>query len=258
MERRRQGCLVHSQIQSPGPLIMSDPNQYAATEDFEFAALSEARNYRRAIVEEFRPYLRGRVLEVGAGIGQTTEELLKLASVSEVVAVEPEQRFLGGFQERLPAVRLVHGTTGDLHPGECYDGVVLVNVLEHIEDDRSELQRIRGLLRERNGCICILVPARPELYSRIDGFFGHFRRYTRKELGDKLDEAGSTRCQLSYFNFVGYFAWALRFRLMGSMTFDIDQVRFFDRRIFPLVHRLESKMCRPPIGQSVLAIARTR
>jgi SAM-dependent methyltransferase len=235
---------------------LSTPNQNTATEDFEFAALSEARNYRRAIVEEFGPYLKGRVLEVGAGIGQTSEELLRLESVQEVTALEPEQRFLAGFQERLPNVRLVHGTTEALPEDDCYDGVVLVNVLEHIEDDCAELRRLHNLLAKRKGCVCVLVPARPEIYSNLDGHFGHFRRYTKPELRKKLQDAGFDLCRLIYFNLVGYFVWAFRFRWMGSMTFDIDQVRFFDRRIFPWAHRFESRICRPPIGQSLMAVAR--
>ena len=55
---------------------MNEPNAIASTEDFEFAALSEAVNYRKAIINEFKAYLCGRVLEVGAGIGQTSEAIL--------------------------------------------------------------------------------------------------------------------------------------------------------------------------------------
>ena len=46
-----------------------------ATEDFEFASLSAAKNYRAAILNDFRTFLRGNVIEVGAGIGQITAQL---------------------------------------------------------------------------------------------------------------------------------------------------------------------------------------
>ena len=45
------------------------PNEHARTANFEFAALRAAENYRRALVREFTPHLRGRVIEIGAGIG---------------------------------------------------------------------------------------------------------------------------------------------------------------------------------------------
>lgn len=234
---------------------MSQPNASASTEDFEFAALSEAKNYRRAIVTEFSPYLSGRVLEVGAGIGQTSEALLALPQISELVGIEPDVGFQSGFRERLPQIRLVAGTTADLAENEVYDGAILVNVLEHIEDDLAELIRLKQILAPRNGHLCLLIPARQEIYSDLDAHFGHFRRYDRNGVRQKLEAAGFTIKKLSYFNFAGYFAWGLRFRLMRSMSFDIKQVRLFDQRIFPTMHWLESNICRPPIGQSVVAIA---
>lgn len=235
---------------------MTQPNATAATEDFEFAALSEAVNYRKAIVREFGPYLTGRILEVGAGVGQTSEALLALGATSELVAVEPEEKFQRGFRERLPTTRLIGGTTADIPTDESFDAAVLVNVLEHIDDDRDELRRLHSILAPRMGYVCLLVPARQEIYSELDRHFGHFRRYSRGELRGKLRETGFEIEKISYFNFVGYFAWATRFKIMRSMSFDIDQVRVFDRRIFPTVHWFESHVCRPPIGQSVIAIAR--
>ncbi|MDX1681275.1 MAG: methyltransferase domain-containing protein [Akkermansiaceae bacterium] len=237
---------------------MNQANAASSSEDFEFAALSEAKNYRRAIVEEFAPFLNGRVLEVGAGIGQTSEAILSLPQVEDLVGLEPDDRFHEEFRRRLPDVRLLGGTTADLLGGEAFDGAVMVNVLEHIEDDEAELSRLRGLLAASRGCLCLLVPARQEIYSDIDAHFGHFRRYNRSGLRGKLEAAGFEIRRLSYFNFVGYFAWALRFRLLGSMSFDINQVRFFDRCIFPPAHWLESRVCRPPIGQSVIAVAQAR
>ena len=236
--------------------MTSDPNATASTEDFEFAALSEAVNYRRAIVSEFGPFLTGRVLEVGAGIGQISESILGMSSVDELVGVEPDPRFQSGFRERLPEVRLVAGTTADLSDAENFNAAVMVNVLEHIEHDIEELSRLHGILHQRNGFLCILVPARQELYSRLDAHFGHFRRYDKKTLGSRLSEAGFEVESMYYFNLAGYFAWGLRYTLMRGMSFDVSQVRAFDRVVFPLVHRLETSFMRPPFGQSLVAIAR--
>jgi hypothetical protein len=132
----------------------------------------------------------------------------------------------------------------------------MVNVLEHIEHDQEELIRLHGILKQHSGHICLLIPARQEIYSDLDAHFGHFRRYNLADLQRKLQTAGFEIKLLSYFNFVGYFAWLTRFRLMKSMSFDIEQVRFFDRRIFPPCHWIESRIIRPPIGQSIIAIAR--
>ena len=237
---------------------MKKPNEAATTDDFEFAALSEAVNYRRAIISEFAPFLKGSVLEIGAGIGQISEAILDLPLVRDLVGVEPEPRFQQAFRERLPDVTLVAGTAADLSNGATFDGTVMVNVLEHIEHDLAELVRLHAILKPSSGYLCLLVPARQEIYSDLDAHFGHFRRYSRYGLNTKLQTAGFEVCKLHYFNFVGYFAWLVRFRIMRGMSFDVGQVRLFDRRIFPCGHWLESRLIRPPIGQSLIAIAKAR
>jgi hypothetical protein len=71
----------------------------------------------------------------------------------------------------------------------------------------------------------------------------------------KLEKAGFQLVQLRYYNFVGYFAWWVSFCLLKKRSFDVAAVRFFDRAIFPVVHGLESRVCQPPFGQSLLAVA---
>jgi SAM-dependent methyltransferase len=245
---------MHSEVQ---PAAVSErPNAIAQTEDFEFAALAEAKNYRRALFEEFRGALRGEVVEVGAGIGQMTEQLLTLPQVSRAIAVEPDAGFCEKFRARLPKTELVHGTVDNLPPNTACDAIVCINVLEHIREDVAELRSFAKLLRARRGALCLFVPARPEIYAPIDKDFGHFRRYTYRELRSKLVEAGFAIERLHYFNFIGYFAWWANFCVLKKRQFEVEKVRAFDRVIFPVVHSLESKILRPPFGQSLLAIAR--
>jgi SAM-dependent methyltransferase len=232
-----------------------EPNSAATTGDFEFAALREANNYRRALIEEFSPFLRGAVLEVGAGIGQITEVLTALPSVSRVLALEPEPAFCAMHREQFPNHEIVQGTVGSL-PGQDWGAILSINVLEHIEKDSEELAQYARLLKRRAGHFCLFVPARPEIFSPIDSDFGHFRRYTRPELRQKLEGAGFHVVRLSYFNLPGYFAWWLNFCFLKKRTFEVAKVRMFDRFIFPATHLLESRVMRPPFGQSLLAVAR--
>ncbi len=238
---------------------MSDkPNTAAATEDFEFKALQEARNYREALFTEFKAFLRGEVLEVGAGIGQMTEVLARLPHVKRVLAVEPEPTFCKLHREQHPSHEIIEGTAADLPPGTQWDAILSINVLEHIREDDHELSRYASLLRKRNGFLCLFVPARPEIFSPIDKDFGHFRRYTRPQLRGRLEQAGFEVVRLDYFNFPGYFAWWLNFCLLKKRCFEEAKVRFFDRVIFPVTHFLESGLFRPPIGQSLIAVARSK
>jgi len=233
------------------------PNEAAQTEDFEFAALSEAKNYRHALLAEYSGHLRGTVLEVGAGIGQLTGLLLKNDAIGKLVSIEPDARFCARLRQAFPSHTLVQGTILNA-PEERWDAILNINVLEHIPDDRLELERYRRLLAPAGGTLCLFVPARPEIYAPIDRDFGHFRRYTRAGLRARLQQAGFEVLKLRYYNIAGYFAWWLNFRLLRRRHFSSEAVRIFDRLIFPPVHGIERALCPPPVGQSLLAVARAK
>ena len=236
----------------------SIPNAAAQTEDFEFAALNEAKNYRHALLREFAKHLRGQTLEVGAGIGQVTAELLQNRAITKLVSIEPDPRFCSRFRAAFPTHSIIEGTIDDLPGAAAWNAILSINVLEHIQADERELAIYREKLASEKGALCLFVPARPEIYAPIDKDFGHFRRYTKPELRQKLECAGFEIVRLRYYNFVGYFAWWANFCVLKKRAFDLASVRFFDRIIFPPVHGLESRLFAPPFGQSLLAVARAR
>lgn len=232
------------------------PNEAAATDNFEFAALGQASNYREALIREFSSSLSGRVIEIGSGIGQITDSLRALPAVTQLQAVEPDPEFCASFRRALPDLPLIQGTIEDLPPGADWNAILSINVLEHIRDDEGELRRYHKLLQKQKGLLNLFVPARPEIYARIDRDFGHHRRYTKPELKRKLRDAGFEIVRLRYYNILGYFAWWATFCLLRKRHFDARSVRFFDRVIFPCVYAVETKILPPPFGQSLLAVAR--
>lgn len=235
---------------------MSEAAERAASApEFEFEPLEHARNYRQALMREFAPHLRGQVLEVGAGVGHMTELLVRQPGVERVVAVEPEPAFHSRLRKILPAQSVVGGSVRDVRE-DRWNAVVCVNVLEHIQEDEAELFAYSSLLRRERGSLCLFVPARRELYAPIDRDFGHHRRYHRPELARKLQQAGFDIVRLNYFNSVGYLIWWWNFKILKNRQFDRAKVIAFDRLIFPLIHGFESRLFRPPLGQSLLAVAR--
>jgi hypothetical protein len=238
--------------------MKESPNALIDTEDFEMEALSLANNYRAAVVGEFSPFLRGNVLEVGAGIGQITDSLLKISAISKLVSIEPHPGFYRGLAKRFPSHNLVEGTIDDLKSDGHWNAIISINVLEHIEWDETELKKYHQQLLKDHGSLCLFVPARPEIYGQLDKDFAHFRRYTKPELRQKLERAGFEIQCLRYYNIAGYFAWGLMICILGQRHFNPASIRFFDRFIFPPVHKFESRICPPFIGQSLLAIARAK
>jgi len=231
------------------------PNEIASTDDFEFNALREANNYRRALLKMFAPYLAGRVIEIGAGCGQFTEKLRQLATIQYLLAVEPDARFCAEFRKTLPAQPLLEGVITSVTDPGPWNGILSINVLEHIREDQNELAIYSRILKQEHGRLCLFVPARQEIYAPIEVDFGHHRRYSRADLRRKLEQAGFRILKLHYFNFIGYFAWWFSFRVMGQRKFNPGMVRLFDRVIFPVGFGLESHLAWPPIGQSLVAIA---
>jgi SAM-dependent methyltransferase len=227
-------------------------------EEFEFQALWNAKNYRAAIEKEFVPYLRGEVLEAGSGIGQFSNNILRCPNVKNLICVEPNEEFIKRHKVNNNVEQHVHGIAQSLLGSTHVDAIVSVNVLEHIQDDQNELNTYLQLLSKKQGHLCLLVPARPEIYAQIDRRFGHFRRYTKPELQDKISKAGFIVEKIFYYNFIGYFAWWFVFCFLKSYSFNPGSVRLFDRFIFPPVNWIERFVFRPPFGQSIVLIARSQ
>lgn len=215
--------------------------------------LDDAVNYMRWIVDLARPALRGPILEIGAGYGTFTAAFADVASVH---AVEPGALGSAVLRERFGDDARVSVTTGvidDLPPGPAYGSAVMINVLEHIEDDVAALQAVRSRLLPGGG-IAIWVPAFQLLYSDFDRDLGHHRRYRKAELRRVAERAGFRITDARYVNAPGFFSWLLITRLLKQRPTAGPLVTIFDRFVVPVVRRIES-IVRPPFGQSILLLA---
>lgn len=235
---------------------MATAFEYSGT---ELDALAGAVNYYSLLSRRFAPYARGRVVEVGAGVGTFAEYLLRIPAVTELVLVEPADNNFPTLRERFagnPRVRTVHGYLEQLDAGTAADALVAVNVMEHVEDDRAFLEHAGGVLRP-GGHLLLFVPAVPQIYGTLDAAFEHFRRYTRGGLDARLRETGLDVLDLRYTNLPGVLGWALMGKVLRRRTISPASVETYDRWVMPVVSRVE-EFWRPPIGQSLLAIARRR
>ncbi|MEO8125635.1 MAG: class I SAM-dependent methyltransferase [Bryobacteraceae bacterium] len=93
-------------------------------------------------------------------------------------------------------------------PGECVDGITLLNVIEHIDDDAAALRQTFRLLRP-GGVAVIEAPAGPGLYDVYDKHLMHFRRYRMRELLSTVKSAGFQILHRSHLGFFIYPAFAL-------------------------------------------------
>lgn len=220
-------------------------------------AVAEATNYYRWIIDSFAGALGKRIVEVGAGIGTVSELVLRRASPKELLLIEPAGNNIPELRRRFDGdsrVSIHHGYLEELGDTISADTVIAVNVMEHVERDNEFLRAARNTLA-RDGALLLLVPAVPAIYGSLDHAFDHYRRYTRSALEKMLLSTGFQIEQLHYLNFIGVAAWFVAGRILHRTTLGRAQVRLYDRLVIPWLRQIESRI-RPPIGQSLLAIAR--
>jgi SAM-dependent methyltransferase len=229
-----------------------------AEADTELAAtldnLDDADRYADWIVSLIEPQVGHDVLEVGAGHGTITT---RLAPGRHIVASDISVRCTDALARRFAGRSEVEVITADVHgatSGRSFDSVVLINVLEHIPDDRSALTDLYVGLRP-GGTVIVYVPAFQGLYSEFDRRVGHVRRYRKATLCEALEHAGFEVESLRYVNAVGAVAWWVLARQLGRNPTTRGVVQLYDRLAVPVVRRLEDNRD-PPFGQSLLAIAR--
>lgn len=222
----------------------------------ELDAMEEARQYHAWILSHFRPFLGKRILEVGAGTGAFAERLREGASESELFLFEPAGNLYPVLEERFRSQASAHTVQASLDEraaGLGADTIVMVNVLEHIEDDRECLKSANQVLAP-GGHLLLFVPAVQQIYGALDRALEHFRRYGKRDLRVKLQGAGLSVRRMRYFNLPGMAAWGLYSKLLKRTTISPTDVRLYDRWVVPVVSRIEGWI-EPPIGQSLIAVA---
>jgi len=225
----------------------------------ELEAVAEAKNYYDWIIDSFAGRIGQRTVEAGAGIGTVSDLILRRGAPRELVLIEPDGGNVSVLRERFQRdgrVVVRHGYLEDFASSLRVDSVIAVNVLEHVDRDADFLLAAHEVLVGK-GSLLLLVPALPAIFGSLDQAFDHFRRYTKSGLSTKLRDAGFEIETLHYLNMLGVAAWFASGRIMRRTTLGRGQVRFYDKYIIPTLRQIETRF-HPPIGQSILAIARKR
>lgn len=211
-------------------------------------------NYLRWIADRVRPHLGQTVLEVGAGTGSITE---LYAPGRQVLAIDRSRWCVDEMEKRFAAVDNVEVREVDvlelIDEGRRFDSVVMLNVLEHIEDDVAIL-RMLGSLLEPEGRVVVYVPALNGLYGKWDRKVGHYRRYAPWRLRAVLDEAGMTPVEIGYMNALSIPAW-LAFANSDVEKSNAGSMSLWDKTGIAWGRRIES-VVPIPFGLNVFCAAR--
>lgn len=222
----------------------------------ELELFAEARRWKGYLVKTVGTFIRGDVLEVGAGIGGTTR-VFCVGRESSWTCLEPDHQlaekmrlsFVDNPLPREPAIRTQLVT--ELSEKDIFDTILYVDVLEHIEDDREELATVTRHLRS-GGHLVVVGPAHQWLFSEFDVAVGHHRRYSRGTLAAAVPGLMRPR-MLRYLDSLGVALSAANRIILRSGAPSPRQIGFWDRVVVPISERLDP-LLGWRIGKSVVGV----
>jgi ubiquinone/menaquinone biosynthesis C-methylase UbiE len=217
-------------------------------------------------LERYFPSARS-LLEIGCGTGYVLSALRERFPVLRLTGSEIFAAGLELAARRLHEVTLFQMDARCLPFDEEFDVIGAFDVLEHIEEDDVVLDELHRAVK-RGGGVLLTVPQHPTLWSAVDDFAQHQRRYRRGELAGKLERAGFTvKRQTSFMSLLiaPMAASRLRQRRVGSNAFDPLTEYRLSRPIDAALERVltaERVLIRAgvslPVGGSLLVVAERR
>lgn len=202
-----------------------------------------------------RPLVGDRVLEIGAGIGNLSNQFIprELYVVSDT---NPHYlHYLRSYAHGKPYVHVLRiDATDSLDFAglkEQFDTALMINVLEHASDEQLALKNVRSALAV-GGRAVILVPSHPGLYGSLDIVVGRRKRYTAAALKNSLEKAGFRVVKLFDFNRCSVPVWWLNGKLLKKKTFSKIQLKLLNTAV-PVIKTVDRLL--PWQGLSLIAVA---
>lgn len=219
----------------------------------ELSLFSQALNWKLYWSAKLQPLVTSPVLEVGAGIGSNTRLLNN--NFESWLCLEPDQKQSDMIKRGLPLVESLCGTLIDLPKDRTFKTILYIDVLEHIQDDKAEVQSAFDKLTE-GGRLIVLAPAHQNLFSPFDDAVGHYRRYNTQSL-EALTPTQNDRPAFMeanyYLDSVGFLAsWANSLFLRQSMPTK-RQIWLWDKLMIPS-SRIVDPLIRNKLGKTVVGV----
>jgi len=200
-----------------------------------------------------------RVLDIGCGTGAILEELSRRYQ-SYGTDTAPQAI---AFCRQRGLTRLHLGPLESYPATEPFDLITMLDVIEHIEDDKAFLHSALSLLRPA-GAVLIAAPAHPSMWSRHDEMLHHYRRYTKNAFCELVRSSGLHIERVTYFNSVLFplaYMGRMATRTLNLKWNDLDvpirpvngALRFLFLLEAPLLPHVSF-----PFGLSLLCVARKR
>lgn len=247
---------------------MTSSRQPFPSESFELLAAEEDKHWwfrarNRVILWALKKHV-GRFnsfLEVGCGTAFVISGVSKAYPNADLFGSEYFEEGLIHARTRVPAATFLQIDATVMKDVDRYDVIGAFDVIEHIEQDQLVISNLARALVE-GGSLLISVPQHRWLWSEVDEFACHVRRYTRSELIQKIEAAGlSVKYASSFVSLLVPLMWLSRMRPSKGEYDPMTEFRIpnWINRSLELVMQLEFSIMklgiRLPFGGSLLVIA---
>ena len=151
-----------------------------------------------------KKYLKGDILEVGAGCGSFTKNYLN-KSINSVTLTELDKKNILDLKKKFKKntnIKILNKTIEEVD--EKFDSIIYLHVLEHIKNDEQEILNATKRLN-KNGFLIIMVPAHQKIYSNLDRAVGHFRRYEIEFFNKNFKSL--KKINIKFLDTMGYFLY---------------------------------------------------
>ncbi|MFC1800047.1 class I SAM-dependent methyltransferase [Candidatus Eisenbacteria bacterium] len=160
-------------------------------------------------------------LDVGCGIGDVSRHIALrgwcgTAIDASGLAVEAAKKTLASLEAVKVRKEALLEATG------TFKTIVVMDVLEHTEDDEAALEKISSLL-DRGGHVVITIPSNPGEWRWDDVFYGHRRRYVPEEFKARLVSAGLEPLVIWDFTYPAFWIMRRLYTKWKSMPADVTQ-----------------------------------
>ena len=243
--------------------------QAFSTEQFENLLTVESRHFWFAARNKlilwalcrFFPHAQT-FLEVGCGTGQVLRALAQEVPSVRMTGLEASFAGLRFLLERVPRLDAIQAAATALPYDSEFDVVGAFDVLEHIPDDAAAMREIARSVKPGGG-VLLTVPQHPRLWSSLDRYSGHQRRYTRGDLISVVRNAGLD--VLFATSFVSFLLPALLLSRLTQQSQVVDPlqefripraVNTFGRLTMAIERRFIVSGISLPAGGSLLLVAR--
>ena len=225
-------------------MILNDPS-------WELEFFDAAKNWRKYQFENILKYINSSVLEVGPGTGNNVQYYRDKAS--EITLLEINKHMSNLLKSKFEGDQKITVQNSDIYSQERkFDTILYMDVLEHIEDDKKEINRALKQLKP-GGNIVFFVPAYQFLYSDFDKAIGHVKRYNKHFFLSFKKTKGISIIELKYFDSVGFFIAVLNrlFNKNKKETIGLG-VKIWDKLIF--ISRIMDLFFLNKFGKSLFCI----